>query len=622
MFSQTSSLPAFSPTASTPTTTSTNTTIWTGTQPYACSTVTLADLGNAPPPAYCNTYCRAPPAPSLDTAAHLLFQAAKRSPARCPHTGIETITPLIAQKWAELLLAARYPSLEGAVTLVQCLRDGVSLGYDGQRSTGAIGGNLRTASQNPEAIDNDIAKQLALGRRRGPYETAPLPAFRANPLGVVFRRAGSKPRVIHHLSWPRDGDSVNASVREFDVRLDAFDRAVSALRTCGRGAHMAKIDIEAAYRCIPVRPEDWALQGMRWRGKYYFDIVVQFGLASATAIFEWYSSAAEFIVRRLRSVRHLLHYVDDFFLLHPHKDGCERELKFVLEIFALLGLPVSAEKLEGPLTAIIFLGILFDSVAMTLSLAHDKLTQLKDMVAEWMSRTTASRRELQSLCGMLNFAAKVVRSGRTFLRRMIDEQKAIPTSASSDDQFPLSPSFFKDLRWWATYLPAWNGKALVPPDVKEEDKLIVYTDACKDGYGALTSSEWFAGIWSADERAEAQRDERYSMPWMELHTIVRAAATWGLRWAGRHVLVRTDCQPIVAAWEKGDSPQPALAQLIRTLLLITATHDFTLQLVHLPGIDNTHADLLSRGQVTSFLALQTAHSRSPIIPSPLPTQRW
>jgi len=50
---------------------------------------------------------------------------------------------------------------------------------------------------------------------------------------------------------------------------------------------MSKIDIESAYRCIPVCPNDWPLLGLQWDKNFYFDIVMQFGITSATAIFEW-----------------------------------------------------------------------------------------------------------------------------------------------------------------------------------------------------------------------------------------------------------------------------------------------------------------------------------------------
>ena len=118
------------------------------------------------------------------------------------------------------------------------------------------------------------------------------------------------------------------------------------------------------------------------------------------------------------------------------------------------------------------------------------------------------------------------------------------------------------------------------------------------------------------------RDQRESMPWKEMYAIVRAAATWGERWRGRNVLIRCDCQPVVMAWQRGDSKSPGMADLIRTLLFLSATHDFHLAMLHIAGVDNVFADLLSRSQVETFLAQSRTHCRSPTTPLPLPSQTW
>jgi hypothetical protein len=101
--------------------------------------------------------------------------------------------------------------------------------------------------------------------------------------------------------------------------------------------------------------------------------------------------------------------------------------------------------------------------------------------------------------------------------------------------------------------------------------------------------------------------------------IVRACATWGPSWAGKHVLLHCDCEPAVLAWRKGDSREPAMAELLRALWLVCARHDFLLTVQHIAGADNVCADLLSRGQIQAFLALTPPHFPLPITPLPVPT---
>ena len=53
----------------------------------------------------------------------------------------------------------------------------------------------------------------------------------------------------------------------------------------GQGVPLAKVDIEHAYRNIPLHPNDRILFAMRWKEKLYVDTVLPFGLCSAPKIF-------------------------------------------------------------------------------------------------------------------------------------------------------------------------------------------------------------------------------------------------------------------------------------------------------------------------------------------------
>ena len=58
---------------------------------------------------------------------------------------------------------------------------------------------------------------------------------------------------------------------------------------------MAKFDVKAAYRNIAVHPADCYLLGMKWRGQYYVDLALPFGLRSASHIFNTVAEAVEWI---------------------------------------------------------------------------------------------------------------------------------------------------------------------------------------------------------------------------------------------------------------------------------------------------------------------------------------
>ena len=61
--------------------------------------------------------------------------------------------------------------------------------------------------------------------------------------------------------------------------------AIALISSTGRGALMAKLDLTAAYRHVPVHLDDQALLAIRWDGARYLDTALPFGLCSAPKIF-------------------------------------------------------------------------------------------------------------------------------------------------------------------------------------------------------------------------------------------------------------------------------------------------------------------------------------------------
>ena len=57
---------------------------------------------------------------------------------------------------------------------------------------------------------------------------------------------------------------------------------------------------------------------------------------------------------------------------------------------------------------------------MEIRLPPEKLTRLRKELAGWKDRKKCKKRELLSLIGLLSHTCKAIRSGRSFLRRLID----------------------------------------------------------------------------------------------------------------------------------------------------------------------------------------------------------
>jgi len=74
---------------------------------------------------------------------------------------------------------------------------------------------------------------------------------------------------------------------------------------------MAKMDIQRAYRNIPVISNDCRLLGLQWQSQAYIDKVLPFGLRSAPLIFSAVPDSLLWIMER-RGVSWAIRYVDNF----------------------------------------------------------------------------------------------------------------------------------------------------------------------------------------------------------------------------------------------------------------------------------------------------------------------
>ena len=499
--------------------------------------------------------------------------------------------------WLAELVKCGYLQSNGAdaVELLNGMERGVRIDFVGDRSIRRDGPNLPITDVDVAKVDAVIKADVAAGKKAGPLARPPCPWFVVSPIGAVPKKGSAKIRVIHHLSYPFDGDSVNADVLAVKCELGRFADAARAVVRLGRGCHLVKLDVEAAYKQVSVHPDDWHLLGFKWQGHFYYERVLPFGLKSSCRIWEWYATALHRMFESM-GIDCVIHYIDDFLFVIKSRTEADGHLERALDLCRRLGIPMSAAKTEGPCTALIFLGILLDTVAMTASLPAEKLAEIRRLAEVWASKSSATAKELQSLAGTLAFACCVVRPGRFFIRSLF--ARAAQMKAAGADRhsaWSLTADVRADIAWWGTFAPAWNGTSLLlEKEWTEAHRIEFFSDACGSGYGAHYGPHWFEARWTAQNRADAMRAEQESMPYFEMYALVTAAMTWGHEWRGKKIMFRSDCMPVVYAVNGGSSPVPQIMHLLRELARSACLHGYDFRCLHIPGEDNTIADLLSR----------------------------
>ena len=310
-----------------------------------------------------------------------------------------------------------------------------------------------SALKNPEPADSFLVTELHAGRIVGPLPD--LACVQISRFGVIPKsNQPGKWRLILDLSSPHEFSVNDGIAREWcSMRYASVDDAVSKILQLGQFTLLAKNDIEQAYRNIPVHPADRHLLGMQWKGAYYIDLVLPFGLRSAPKIFSAVADGVEWMAQQ-EGVTNLLHYLDDFLTMgKAGSQECNHSLETLVRLCGNLGLPLKWQKLEGPSTELTFLGILLDTKRMQLRLPEEKLLELKSLIAMWRKRKAGKKRELLSLIGKLSHAAKIIKPGRIFLRRMLDTTHK---AKRLDHWVHLTEDFRSDLAWWHCFIDSWE----------------------------------------------------------------------------------------------------------------------------------------------------------------------
>ena len=91
----------------------------------------------------------------------------------------------------------------------------------------------------------------------------------------------------------------------------------------------------------------------------------------------------------------------------------------------------------------------------------------------------------------------------------------------------------------------------------------------------------------------ALRDHSIQFKELFLIYLYTACYLWGHPFSQKRLLFHCDKLTVTNIWHSGTSKCPEIMSLVRKLFFIAAKDNFTVNVKHIPGIDNTIADTLS-----------------------------
>ncbi len=498
--------------------------------------------------------------------------------------------------------------------------DGIENGFPIDRTSDAVpetvNRNLPTDSVDAKiAITSWIIEELDKGHMWGPSPTPLIDPFYPSPIGAVPKETNPwtgeilKYRIIHHLSAPRHGTSVNSGVPRDKayIRYIQFKEVIAMIQNLGVGAWIWKIDLQSAYRQIRVHPSGWHYLGLRWANRYVIDTRFPFGLSSSCRIFSdiaatllWITVNTNPGVFPMQLRRAIAQYLDDFFGGDSKKWVAQAQYNHFARIAREHGVKTSEKKSFPPRQSLDILGFQYDTVRQTVALPPKKIIAYLRLVTPHTPSSTRPRKRtitiklLRSIVGKLRHASFVIYPGKAFLRRL--DAAVIETAHLNPlRHVNITKPMLLDLIWWEYALRHHNGVpftfALAEPG--KATPIHIITDASDAGIGGWTtpSGQWFR--WPVYPGYDLKK---FQIDWRELCGATAAIIIWLPFLRNSSVNLWID-NAVAHGWLVSKRPplhrKHALA-LLQVICALAAKYSFKFWSNHIPTEENFTADHLSR----------------------------
>ena len=230
----------------------------------------------------------------------------------------------------------------------------------------------------------------------------------------------------------------------------------------------------------------------------------------------------------------------------------------------------------------VVLGILFNTIDMTISISPDRVDEIQGELEAWCNRAKMSHKQLQSLIGKLQFTSQVMRAGWVFLAHLLGELRGAPKKG----YIAVPAHIIQDLKWWQYIMPILNGTKSIYLDVFFEPSTLIDTDTMLVGAGGVCK-----GFHTHFPDFIVQ--QAHIIAHLELLALIVALKAWPHLVSNTKFMAHLDNMVAVLAINTGHSKDLFINTGLREIAFLSALHNFEVQVWHIPSITNTLPDLLS-----------------------------
>ncbi|CAK1578331.1 unnamed protein product [Parnassius mnemosyne] len=291
--------------------------------------------------------------------------------------------------------------------------------------------------------------------------------------------------------------SLNKFISKPHFKMEDYRTASKLIPQDG---YLATIDLKEAYLLVPIHPRHrkylrFQFETLENKLVTYEFTAMPYGLSVAPRVF---TKIMREVISCLRSRGHdSVIYLDDTLCIGSNYHMCSTNVNDTLKLMKCLGFIINVDKSYlQPNQTCKFLGFIFNTTNLTISLPEEKRTSIIQLVQKFLRISHCTIREFAQLIGVLIAACPAVKYGWLYTK-MLERQKflALLKNNNYEKEIEIPKTISPDLNWWSS-------SALTTSNHMRNAgfKIKIYTDASQTGWGAVCSENRAHGWWSVSER--------------------------------------------------------------------------------------------------------------------------